>query len=151
MGITSEIITAVITILTLATGFVSYENIKFRRENKQLKQKEVELKQNEVETAHVEVEEKKIDLGEKYLEKVLALTEKSGENQAAMMKKLDLVDMRTDRQGTLLSFMVEYLNGDFNDFLAKKKLKLHGDVVEKAQEEVNVNAEGKEDADGMVG
>ena len=39
MGIASEIITAVITILTLLTGFVSYENIKFKKENKRLKQR----------------------------------------------------------------------------------------------------------------
>ena len=55
MGIASEIITAVITILTLLTGFVSYENIKFKKENKR-------LKQNEVVTSDVDVSEKKLQV-----------------------------------------------------------------------------------------
>lgn len=141
MGIASEIITAVITILTLLTGFVSYENIKFRRENKK-------LKQNEVVTSDVDVSEKKIDLGDKYLEKVLKLTEKGNENQAAMMDKLNILDQRTDKQDLLIAFIVEYLNGDFNQFLARKqkereqKEREQVDELEKPAEEVS---------DGVVG
>lgn len=141
MGIASEIITAVITILTLLTGFVSYENIKFKKENKR-------LKQNEVVTSDVDVSEKKIDLGDKYLEKVLKLTEKGNENQAAMMDKLNILDQRTDKQDLLIAFIVEYLNGDFNQFLARKqkereqKEREQVDELEKPAEEVS---------DGVVG
>jgi hypothetical protein len=130
MGIASEIITAVITILTLLTGFVSYENIKFRRENKK-------LKQNEVATSDVDVSEKKIDLGDKYLEKVLALTEKGNENQAAMMEKLNILDQRTDKQDLLIAFIVEYLNGDFNQFLYRKQKERGQRELEKPAEEVD--------------
>lgn len=136
MGIASEIITAVITILTLLTGFVSYENIKFKKENKR-------LKQNEVVTSDVDVSEKKIDLGDKYLEKVLKLTEKGNENQAAMMDKLNILDQRTDKQDLLIAFIVEYLNGDFNQFLARKqKEREQVEELEKPAEEVS---------DGVVG
>lgn len=141
MGIASEIITAVITILTLLTGFVSYENIKFRRENKK-------LKQNEVVTSDVDVSEKKIDLGDKYLEKVLALTEKGNENQAAMMEKLNILDQRTDKQDLLIAFIVEYLNGDFNQFLARKQ-KERGQKEREQVEELEKPAE--EVSDGVVG
>lgn len=141
MGIASEIITAVITILTLLTGFVSYENIKFKKENKR-------LKQNEVVTSDVDVSEKKIDLGDKYLEKVLALTEKGNENQAAMMEKLNILDQRTDKQDLLIAFIVEYLNGDFNQFLARKQ-KERGQKEREQVEELEKPAE--EVSDGVVG
>lgn len=141
MGIASEIITAVITILTLLTGFVSYENIKFKKENKR-------LKQNEVVTSDVDVSEKKIDLGDKYLEKVLKLTEKGNENQAAMMEKLNILDQRTDKQDLLIAFIVEYLNGDFNQFLARKQ-KERGQKEREQVEEFEKPAE--EVSDGVVG
>lgn len=141
MGIASEIITAVITILTLLTGFVSYENIKFKKENKR-------LKQNEVVTSDMDVSEKKIDLGDKYLEKVLALTEKGNENQAAMMEKLNILDQRTDKQDLLIAFIVEYLNGDFNQFLARKQ-KERGQKEREQVEEFEKPAE--EVSDGVVG
>lgn len=141
MGIASEIITAVITILTLLTGFVSYENIKFRRENKK-------LKQNEVVTSDVDVSEKKIDLGDKYLEKVLKLTEKGNENQAAMMDKLNILDQRTDKQDLLIAFIVEYLNGDFNQFLARKQ-KEHEQKEREQVEELEKPVE--EVSDGLAG
>lgn len=141
MGIASEIITAVITILTLLTGFVSYENIKFRRENKK-------LKQNEVVTSDVDVSEKKIDLGDKYLEKVLKLTEKGNENQAAMMDKLNILDQRTDKQDLLIAFIVEYLNGDFNQFLARKQKEREQKEREQVEE---LEKPAEEVSDGVVG
>ncbi len=141
MGIASEIITAIITILTLLTGFVSYENIKFKKENKR-------LKQNEVATSDVDVSEKKIDLGDKYLEKVLALTEKGNENQAAMMDKLNILDQRTDKQDLLIAFIVEYLNGDFNQFLARKQKERE----QKEREQVEELGKPAEEVDnGLVG
>lgn len=141
MGIASEIITAVITILTLLTGFVSYENIKFKKENKR-------LKQNEVVTSDVDVSEKKIDLGDKYLEKVLKLTEKGNENQAAMMDKLNILDQRTDKQDLLIAFIVEYLNGDFNQFLARKQKEREQKEREQVEE---LEKPAEEVSDGVVG
>ena len=141
MGIASEIITAVITILTLLTGFVSYENIKFKKENKR-------LKQNEVVTSDVDVSEKKIDLGDKYLEKVLKLTEKGNENQAAMMDKLNILDQRTDKQDLLIAFIVEYLNGDFNQFLARKQKEREQKESEQVEE---LEKPAEEVSDGVVG
>jgi len=141
MGIASEIITAIITILTLLTGFVSYENIRFKRENKK-------LKQNEVVTSDVDVSEKKIDLGDKYLEKVLKLTEKGNENQAAMMDKLNILDQRTDKQDLLIAFIVEYLNGDFNQFLARKQKEREQKEREQVEE---LEKPAEEVSDGLVG
>lgn len=141
MGIASEIITAVITILTLLTGFVSYENIKFKKENKR-------LKQNEVVTSDVDVSEKKIDLGDKYLEKVLKLTEKGNENQAAIMDKLNILDQRTDKQDLLIAFIVEYLNGDFNQFLARKQKEREQKEREQVEE---LEKPAEEVSDGVVG
>lgn len=141
MGIASEIITAVITILTLLTGFVSYENIKFKKENKR-------LKQNEVVTSDVDVSEKKIDLGDKYLEKVLKLTEKGNENQAAMMDKLNILDQRTDKQDLLIAFIVEYLNGDFNQFLARKQKEREQKEREQVEE---LEKPAEEVSNGVVG
>ena len=141
MGIASEIITAIITILTLLTGFVSYENIKFKKENKR-------LKQNEVVTSDVDVSEKKIDLGDKYLEKVLKLTEKGNENQAAMMDKLNILDQRTDKQDLLIAFIVEYLNGDFNQFLARKQKEREQKEREQVEE---LEKPAEEVSDGVVG
>ena len=79
---------------------------------------------------------------------MLKLTEKGNENQAAMMDKLNILDQRTDKQDLLIAFIVEYLNGDFNQFLARKqkereqKEREQVDELEKPAEEVS---------DGVVG
>lgn len=94
-----------------------YEAIRWRKENKRLK--EAETSQAETET-----QRQRINLADDYTKKVLELTEltyqaamKGNGNQDKMMEKLERLSEQTDKQEGLLTDIVTYLNGDFQNFL----------------------------------
>ena len=112
----TEIILAVLSGTTV--GGV-YEAVKYRRETRRLKQAEAK-------NADTDAQDRQMDLAEKYLEKVLALTEKGNDNQDKMLERLDklseqtiLLSEQNDKQDALLRDIVDYLNGDFKEFLRK--------------------------------
>lgn len=114
----------------------------FWRQNKKLKQAEAdkassEAKQSEseAEQSDIETQMKKIELGNKYMEDTLKMVElvksaldRSDGNQEVMMSQLNIVmDLihklsdQTDKQEKLLQLIVEYLNGNFQEYVESLK------------------------------
>lgn len=105
----------------------------FWRQNKKLKQAEAdkassEAKQSESEAdqADIETQMKKIELGNKYMEDTVKMVEMvkqsldiGNENQKTMIQKLDVLSEQNDKQDALLTDIVTYLNGDFQDFIKR--------------------------------
>ena len=115
----TEIILAVLSGTTV--GGV-YEAVKYRREMKQMRRAEAK-------NADTDAQDRQMDLAEKYLEKVLALTEKGNDNQDKMLERLDklseqtaLLSEQNDKQDALLRDVVDYLNGDFQQYLTAHHL-----------------------------
>lgn len=79
------------------------------------------IKESEAANADTEAQEKQMKLSELYLEKVLKLTEAGNDNQRQMMEKLDIIDRRTDKQELQISNIVEFLDGEYNRWLADKE------------------------------
>lgn len=94
--------------------------IVFYRENKK-------LKQNEVKNSNTESQSQQIDLGVKYQEQMLDLIDKvrqkqdsSAENQQKMLEMVHKIDERQDKTENQLANIVNYLNGDYQDFLRRQ-------------------------------
>ena len=108
--------------------------IAYRKENKQ-------LKKNEVKNSDTDTQGKQIDLGTKYAQEMLNLIERvegkleTGEgNQKEMLAKMDNLsrkqdnfgerqnkfDERLDNYERMQGWIVNYLNGDFQNFLDRK-------------------------------
>lgn len=96
--------------------------IAYRKENKK-------LKQNEVKVSNIDAQKQEIDLAEMYKDKVVELAElmeqvskkqdSGNDNQARILQKLDTLDGRMDKVENKVSDIVTYLNGDFQDYLAR--------------------------------
>lgn len=79
---------------------------------------------SEAEQADIETQKQKIDLGNKYIEDTFKTVEmmkdllnRSDGNQEKMMRKLDTLAEQNKKQDGLLTDIVTYLNGDFQEFL----------------------------------
>ena len=93
--------------------------IAYRKENKK-------LKQNEVKVSTVDAQRQEMELAEMYKDKVLDLLDQVSQkqdsgnnNQARILDKLDTLDGRMDKVEGKVSDIVTYLNGDFQDYLAR--------------------------------
>lgn len=93
--------------------------IAYRKENKK-------LKQNEVKVSTVDAQRQEMELAEMYKDKVLDLLDQVSQkqdsgnnNQARILDKLDTLDGRMDKVENKVSDIVTYLNGDFQDYLAR--------------------------------
>lgn len=93
--------------------------IAYRKENKK-------LKQNEVKVSTVDAQKQEIELAEMYKDKMLEMLEQlsskqdsGNHNQARILDKLDTLDGRMDKVEGKVSDIVTYLNGDFQDYLAR--------------------------------
>lgn len=102
--------TSVISVI----GFLIY-----RKQNR-------ELKNNEVKKDDAETQEKQMNLAELYKDKVLDLIEQvskkqdsGNHNQTRILDKLDTLDGRMDKVENKVSDIVTYLNGDFQNYLAR--------------------------------
>ena len=115
-----------IIITTLISGgflFTLYETIKYRKENKT-------IKSSQATQSNVEAQKAEIELGNLYKEEMLKViellkksqTENTG-NLEEMKKMLTLIDKRVDNMEVLLTDVVKYLNGNFQQFLAEEARK----------------------------
>lgn len=106
------------------TVFSIIQSIRYRKENKR-------LKEIEVSSADIEAQSDKMDLGDKYLDKVLNLTEKAYEatlkNNADINSRFDKTDKQLEQLVSRVTSVEEYLDGDYQDHLAKKAMALQGE------------------------
>ena len=79
---------------------------------------------SEAEQADIATQMQKIELGNKYMKDTLDMVElvkklldRSDGNQEKMMQKLDTLAEQNKKQDGLLTDIVTYLNGDFQEFL----------------------------------
>ena len=96
---------------TSVAGVVT--SVRYMKQNKR-------LKNNEVKASDVETQKAQMDLGEEYLKKVMELSElnynqslKNGKDNAEIIDKVERIEQRTNS-------IVEYLNGDYQDYLKRK-------------------------------
>ena len=81
---------------------------------------------SEAEQADIATQMQKIELGNKYMKDTLDMVElvkksldRSDGNQEKMMQKLDTLAEQNKKQDGLLTDIVTYLNGDFQEFLQR--------------------------------
>jgi Flp pilus assembly protein TadB len=96
----------------------------FWNKSKRKEEAETQKTESEAEQADIETQKQKIDLGNKYIEDTFKTVEmmkdllnRSDGNQEKMMRKLDTLAEQNKKQDGLLTDIVTYLNGDFQDFL----------------------------------
>ena len=103
----------------------------FWSKSKRKEEAETQKTESEAEQADIETQKQKIDLGNKYIEDTFKTVEmmkdllnRSDGNQEKMMRKLDMLSEQSEklseqnkRQDGLLTNIVTYLNGDFQNFL----------------------------------
>ena len=92
------------------------EAIRYRRQNKK-------LKNNEVKKDDVETQREQINLADEYLKKVLELSEQNyhavvsnGRDNKEIIEKIDAVAVEQKH-------IIQYLNGDYQDFLERNGFK----------------------------
>lgn len=97
---------------TSVAGVVT--SVRYMKQNKR-------LKNNEVKASDVETQKAQMDLGEEYLKKVMELSEmnyqqslKNGKDNAEIIGKVEKIEQTTNN-------IVEYLNGDYQEFLKRTK------------------------------
>jgi Flp pilus assembly protein TadB len=106
------------SLLGLATALI------FWNKSKRKEEAETQKTESEAEQADIETQKQKIDLGNKYIEDTFKTVEmmkdllnRSDGNQEKMMRKLDTLAEQNKKQDGLLTDIVTYLNGDFQEFL----------------------------------
>lgn len=125
----NSIILAVVTVLF---SWETFNNIKYRKENKK-------LKQNEVKTSDAETAKQQIDLVVYFKEQTLTMLQqiqdmqaKGNDNQSTMMEDMRQLKEQNERQDALLTDIVTYLNGDFQRYINEKQKTAHsryGDIT----------------------
>ena len=103
---------------TSVAGVVT--SIRYYKQNKHLKDNEVKANDAEVAKAQIDTQREQMNLGEDYLKKVMELSEmnyqqslKNGKDNAEIIDKVERIEQRTNS-------IVEYLNGDYQDYLKRK-------------------------------
>ena len=96
----------------------------FWSKSKRKEEAETQKTESEAVQADIETQKQKIDLGNKYIEDTFKTVEmmkdllnRSDGNQEKMMRKLDTLAEQNKKQDGLLTDIVTYLNGDFQEFL----------------------------------
>ena len=92
---------------------------------------------SEAEQADIATQMQKIELGNKYMKDTLDMVElvkksldRSDGNQEKMMRKLDTLAEQNKKQDGLLTDIVTYLNGDFQEFMNRIHRKNDNDKSE---------------------
>lgn len=106
------------SLVSIATSII------FWNKSKRKEEAETQKTESEAEQADIETQKQKIDLGNKYIENTFKTVEmmkdllnRSDGNQEKMMRKLDTLAEQNKKQDSLLTDIVTYLNGDFQEFL----------------------------------
>lgn len=96
----------------------------FWNKSKRKEEAETQKSESEAEQADIATQMQKIELGNKYMKDTLDMVElvkksldRSDGNQEKMMCKLDTLAEQNKKQDGLLTDIVTYLNGDFQEFL----------------------------------
>ena len=96
----------------------------FWNKSKRKEEAETQKSESEAEQADIATQMQKIELGNKYMKDTLEMVElvkksldRSDGNQEKMMRKLDTLAEQNKKQDGLLTDIVTYLNGDFQEFL----------------------------------
>lgn len=109
----------ILTAMTVLFSWETFNNIKYRKENKR-------LKQNEVKSSDVDTAKQQIDLVVYFKEQTLTMLkqiqdmqEKGNDNQSAMMEDMKQLKEQNERQDALMNSIVTYLNGGFQRYLSE--------------------------------
>lgn len=141
----------ILTVIGVVFSWETWNNVKYRRENKKLKEEEVKLKENEVKTSSIDAQKAQIELGDLFLEKAagmfqqmqelqeqtLLATKKNGIDNEDIIKQLNEVVAEQKRiaeiqekQGEELKRLTEgqehivsFLNGEYQSFLTENGFK----------------------------
>lgn len=96
----------------------------FWNKSKRKEEAETQKSESEAEQADIATQMQKIELGNKYMKDTLDMVElvkksldRSDGNQEKMMRKLDTLAEQNKKQDSLLTDIVAYLNGNFQEFL----------------------------------
>lgn len=144
----------ILAVIGVVFSWETWNNVKYRRENKQ-------LKENEVKTSNIDAQKAQIELGDLFMEKskemfqqmqelqeqTLLATKKNGIDNEGIIKKVDEIAAEQKRlsdeqqkQGEELKrlsegqeHMVSFLNGEYQSFLKEngfntKKRSRYGDA-----------------------
>jgi hypothetical protein len=141
----------ILAVIGVVFSWETWNNVKYRRENKKLKEEEVKLKENEVKTSSIDAQKAQIELGDLFMEKskemfqqmqelqeqTLLATKKNGIDNEDIIKQLNEVIAEQkrlaeeqQRQGAELKrlsegqeHMVSFLNGEYQSFLTENGFK----------------------------
>ena len=115
----------ILTVIGVLFSWETFNNIKYRKENKK-------LKQNEVKTSDAETAKQQIDLVVYFKEQTLTMLQqiqemqaKGNDNQSTMMEDMRQLKEQNERQDALLTDIVTYLNGDFQRYRKEKQNGTH--------------------------
>ena len=113
------------SIVGLATTLIFWSKSKRAKEAETVTaESNAQQSKSEAEQADIATQMQKIELGNKYMKDTLDMVElvkklldRSDGNQEKMMQKLDTLAEQNKKQDGLLTDIVTYLNGDFQEFL----------------------------------
>ena len=71
----------ILAVIGVVFSWETWNNVKYRKENKKLKEEEVKLKENEVKTSDVDTQKAQIELGDLFLDKSKEMFQKMQELQ----------------------------------------------------------------------
>ena len=129
--------TIILAIIGVVFSWETYSNVKYRRENKKLKEDEVKKSDVDTQKAQIElgdlfVEKSKamFEQMQELQEKTLLATQKNGIDNESIIKKMDTIEAEQKRQSAELkriadeqANIVTFVNGEYQDFLAKNGFK----------------------------
>ena len=115
------------SIVGLATTVIFWNKSKRAKEAETVTaESNAQQSKSEAEQADIATQMQKIELGNKYMKDTLDMVElvkksldRSDGNQEKMMQKLDTLAEQNKKQDGLLTDIVTYLNGDFQEFLQR--------------------------------
>ena len=115
------------SLVGLATTLIFWSKSKRAKEAETVTaESNAQQSKSEAEQADIATQMQKIELGNKYMKDTLDMVElvkklldRSDGNQEKMMQKLDTLAEQNKKQDGLLTDIVTYLNGDFQEFLQR--------------------------------
>ena len=115
------------SLVGLATTLIFWSKSKRAKEAETVTaESNAQQSKSEAEQADIATQMQKIELGNKYMKDTLDMVElvkklldRSDGNQEKMMLKLDTLAEQNKKQDGLLTDIVTYLNGDFQEFLQR--------------------------------
>lgn len=126
------------SLVGLATTLIFWNKSKRAKEAETVTaESNAQQSKSEAEQADIATQMQKIELGNKYMKDTLDMVElvkksldRSDGNQEKMMQKLDTLAEQNKKQDGLLTDIVTYLNGDFQEFLNRIHRKNDNDQPE---------------------